>query len=285
MCVPESCLFPLLFASNSFTSLVWAFTHMKLSIDKEETINWIFVRGFAGQLLSQEIIVVIVFRWDCLTAHLPTFFSIWLNGWIIVVQIPSPVIWAFSIYLYTRWDLICFFSLSFQWSIFRVGVLFIPLETFLRNPNEVVHNCSGICWWDANDVLKRKKSYSTWILWFVFLSVASWWQTFGLLVFNFFVLVNIFCFHLLDVCNLLFLAAVIYPSLRQLEGEFIELEDNDLRSQSMEVLTRTRGDGRMKLSDNDLEKEEECGICMENCTRMLLPSCGHTMCNSCFHDW
>lgn len=103
--------------------------------------------------------------------------------------------------------------------------------------------------------------------------------------FNFFVLVNIFCFHLLDVCNLLFLAAVIYPSLRQLEGEFIELEDNALRSQSMEVLTRKRGDGRMKLSDNDLEKEEECGICMENCTRMLLPSCGHTMCNSCFHDW
>ncbi|KAE8023604.1 hypothetical protein FH972_009281 [Carpinus fangiana] len=79
--------------------------------------------------------------------------------------------------------------------------------------------------------------------------------------------------------------AVIYPSLRQLEGEFIELEDSTLGSQSTEILARKRAEGRRKLSDNDLERDEECGICMENCTRMVLPSCGHALCNRCFHDW
>ncbi|XP_041013582.1 E3 ubiquitin-protein ligase AIRP2-like [Juglans microcarpa x Juglans regia] len=80
--------------------------------------------------------------------------------------------------------------------------------------------------------------------------------------------------------------AVIYPSLRQLEGEFIELPDDTVTSHSTEVSTRKRGEGRRKLSDNDdLERDEECGICMENCTRMLLPGCGHAMCHSCFHDW
>lgn len=83
-----------------------------------------------------------------------------------------------------------------------------------------------------------------------------------------------------------FLAAVIYPSLRQLEGEFIELQGDTLKaSLSTEVSTRKRVEGSRKLSDNDLERDEECGICMENCTRMLLPGCGHAICHSCFHDW
>lgn len=79
--------------------------------------------------------------------------------------------------------------------------------------------------------------------------------------------------------------AVIYPSLRQLEGEFIEFEDSTSRSQSTEILTKKRVEERRNLSDKDLERDEECGICMENCTRMVLPSCGHAMCNNCFHDW
>jgi hypothetical protein len=94
-----------------------------------------------------------------------------------------------------------------------------------------------------------------------------------------------FQFQLLNASDCKFLAAVIYPSLTQLEGEFIELEDSTLGSQSKEILARKRVEGRRKLSDNDLERDEECGICMENCTRMVLPSCGHALCNRCFHDW
>ncbi|KAJ0038645.1 hypothetical protein Pint_23627 [Pistacia integerrima] len=79
--------------------------------------------------------------------------------------------------------------------------------------------------------------------------------------------------------------AVIYPSLRQLEGEFIELEENNKRNRCTEVSSRRRIEDRRKLSDKDLERDNECGICMENCTKMVLPYCGHSLCISCFHDW
>ncbi|KAF4378730.1 hypothetical protein CsatB_022416 [Cannabis sativa] len=72
--------------------------------------------------------------------------------------------------------------------------------------------------------------------------------------------------------------AVIYPSLRQLQGEFAELKDCNTRNQYKEEHQR-------KIQDKDLEREEECGICMENTTKMVLPNCGHSMCILCFHDW
>lgn len=79
--------------------------------------------------------------------------------------------------------------------------------------------------------------------------------------------------------------AIIYPSLRQLEGEFIEVEDNHKRSRNTDVLSRTRMKDQRKLSESDFERDEECGICMENSGKMVLPSCGHSLCISCFHDW
>lgn len=81
------------------------------------------------------------------------------------------------------------------------------------------------------------------------------------------------------------LAAVIYPLLRQLEGEFIEVEDNHKTSRDTDVLGRNREEDRRKLSDIDIERDEECGICMENSAKMVLPNCGHSLCISCFHDW
>ncbi|GAB4829306.1 hypothetical protein Ancab_018976 [Ancistrocladus abbreviatus] len=76
--------------------------------------------------------------------------------------------------------------------------------------------------------------------------------------------------------------AVIYPSLRQLEGDLIELDETNRRA---EVLSRKRTEDKRKLSENDFERDDECGICMEPCTKMVLPNCGHSMCISCFHDW
>ncbi|XP_050375123.1 E3 ubiquitin-protein ligase AIRP2-like [Argentina anserina] len=70
---------------------------------------------------------------------------------------------------------------------------------------------------------------------------------------------------------------VIYPYLRQLEGEFNELENNKRSQKRMEDWKN--------LSDNDLDRDDECGICMENYANMVLPNCGHSMCITCFHDW
>ncbi|XP_014493655.1 peroxisome biogenesis factor 10 isoform X1 [Vigna radiata var. radiata] len=71
--------------------------------------------------------------------------------------------------------------------------------------------------------------------------------------------------------------AVIYPSLRLLQGEF----NNDRRHSYAEV-NRKRLE---KVQSKDLEGDEECGICMENNMKMVLPNCGHSFCISCFHDW
>ncbi|KAI5352148.1 PREDICTED: E3 ubiquitin-ligase [Prunus dulcis] len=85
--------------------------------------------------------------------------------------------------------------------------------------------------------------------------------------------------------------AVIYPYLRQLEGEFNELEDNNnhnynnKKSRCTDVLSRKKMEGWRKLSDKDQDRDDECGICMENCTKMVLPNCGHSMCITCFHNW
>ncbi|KAK3013127.1 hypothetical protein RJ639_008550, partial [Escallonia herrerae] len=65
--------------------------------------------------------------------------------------------------------------------------------------------------------------------------------------------------------------AVMYPSLKQLEGYLIELVEDDYRN--------------MKFSNEDLPSEDDCGICMETCPKMVLPDCGHSMCLRCFHDW
>ncbi|XVE85224.1 hypothetical protein DITRI_Ditri17bG0074500 [Diplodiscus trichospermus] len=77
---------------------------------------------------------------------------------------------------------------------------------------------------------------------------------------------------------------VIYPSLRQLGDEFIELEHNQ-KGRRTEVSSRKRVEDRKRFFDKDLERDDECGICMENCTKMVLPNCGHALCISCFHDW
>ncbi|KAJ4961953.1 hypothetical protein NE237_021863 [Protea cynaroides] len=73
--------------------------------------------------------------------------------------------------------------------------------------------------------------------------------------------------------------AVIFPSLQQLNGNYHE------RGCSMEMFGRRRVEERRKFSDMDLEREDECGICMEICTKMLLPTCCHAMCINCYHDW
>lgn len=73
------------------------------------------------------------------------------------------------------------------------------------------------------------------------------------------------------------MAAVIYPSLRQLQSGRVESKE--------ETSSRKIIEDEQKLSNEDLQRDEECGICMENCRDVVLPNCGHSMCLSCFQDW
>ncbi|XP_009596915.1 E3 ubiquitin-protein ligase AIRP2-like [Nicotiana tomentosiformis] len=79
--------------------------------------------------------------------------------------------------------------------------------------------------------------------------------------------------------------AIIYPSLKQLEGNLVELmKENDKITQ----LSHTwNGEGveEKRQSCKSIQREEECDICMETGSKVVLPNCGHSMCAVCFHDW
>ncbi|KAG7020116.1 RING finger protein-like protein [Cucurbita argyrosperma subsp. argyrosperma] len=71
--------------------------------------------------------------------------------------------------------------------------------------------------------------------------------------------------------------SVILPSLQRLQANARELDN------AKEKRVGVEGDG--KLSNGDVEREEECGICLEASTKMVLPNCCHSMCIKCYHNW
>ncbi|KAJ4757122.1 RING/U-box superfamily protein [Rhynchospora pubera] len=80
--------------------------------------------------------------------------------------------------------------------------------------------------------------------------------------------------------------AIIYPYLQQLESSLSEKETVKEKGRSKEIVGRNRGDESKKIMlEKDWERDDECGICMEICTKMVLPSCSHEMCIKCYRDW
>ncbi|KAK9277947.1 hypothetical protein L1049_027504 [Liquidambar formosana] len=79
--------------------------------------------------------------------------------------------------------------------------------------------------------------------------------------------------------------AVILPSLQRLHNDSLELDNTEEVGHTLELAVRKRQEERRKLSDVDLERDDECGICLEPCTKMVLPNCCHAMCINCYHDW
>ena len=73
-------------------------------------------------------------------------------------------------------------------------------------------------------------------------------------------------------------AGTLYPSLQQLESACSE--DSDDPEDWIQKPWK-----RAPVVDKELERENECGICMEHSTKMVLPTCNHAMCINCYHDW
>lgn len=78
---------------------------------------------------------------------------------------------------------------------------------------------------------------------------------------------------------------LIYPSLRQLQKGITDMEDKRQKAICMERYRRKDDGGKKQLSEIDAEREEECGICMEMNSKIVLPNCGHAMCMRCYRDW
>lgn len=77
----------------------------------------------------------------------------------------------------------------------------------------------------------------------------------------------------------------IYPSLMQLQKGVSDTEDKKQRAVCVERYRRKDEEGFRLYSDTDLEREEECGICLETNSKIVLPSCNHMMCLQCYREW
>ncbi|CAI8601049.1 unnamed protein product [Vicia faba] len=78
---------------------------------------------------------------------------------------------------------------------------------------------------------------------------------------------------------------VIFPSLLQLKGGITEVEERkqkDLCATKYKLKDVIR---KGKPSEIDIEREEECPICMEMNNKFVLPNCNHSLCMKCYNDW
>ncbi|KAF9680034.1 hypothetical protein SADUNF_Sadunf06G0078100 [Salix dunnii] len=69
---------------------------------------------------------------------------------------------------------------------------------------------------------------------------------------------------------------VIFPSLLQLQRGITDVEDKKQKEICAKYKKKDELD-KGKVSEIDLEREEECGICMEINSRVVLPKCNHAM--------
>lgn len=79
--------------------------------------------------------------------------------------------------------------------------------------------------------------------------------------------------------------AVIFPSLVQLQGGVTDTEDRRQKAVCMERYRRRDEEEHKPHSDIEIEREEECGICLEMNSKIVLPNCNHIMCLKCYRDW
>uniref|UniRef100_A0A0E0KWV9 RING-type domain-containing protein n=1 Tax=Oryza punctata TaxID=4537 RepID=A0A0E0KWV9_ORYPU len=80
--------------------------------------------------------------------------------------------------------------------------------------------------------------------------------------------------------------AVIFPSLMQLHKGISDVDDRQQKAICTERYRRRDEDeSKRQVSEIDVEREEECGICMEMNNKVVLPNCSHAMCMKCYRQW
>nr|XP_043626921.1 E3 ubiquitin-protein ligase AIRP2-like [Erigeron canadensis] len=84
--------------------------------------------------------------------------------------------------------------------------------------------------------------------------------------------------------------AVILPSLRRLHSDLVEhdyllVKGYRRESSRMKIAEQKKSQNEVGFTNLDLERENECGICFEPCTKVVLPNCCHAMCINCYRDW
>ncbi|RYR16003.1 uncharacterized protein LOC107639539 isoform X1 [Arachis ipaensis] len=78
---------------------------------------------------------------------------------------------------------------------------------------------------------------------------------------------------------------VLFPSLLQLNGGISDVEDRKQKHLCATKYKTRDMTSKGKVSEIEIEREEECGICLEMNGTVVLPSCNHSMCMKCYEDW
>lgn len=78
---------------------------------------------------------------------------------------------------------------------------------------------------------------------------------------------------------------VIFPSLLQLQRGITDVDERKQRDIYTAKYRRRDQTDKGKLSEIEIEREEECGICMEMNTKVVLPECNHSLCMRCYKKW
>ena len=63
--------------------------------------------------------------------------------------------------------------------------------------------------------------------------------------------------------------AIIFPSLQHLNCNSSKLDISQEEGGGMGMIVRKKLDDKRKIAEGDLEREDECGICLESCTKMV----------------
>ncbi|GAA0169233.1 hypothetical protein LIER_23760 [Lithospermum erythrorhizon] len=79
--------------------------------------------------------------------------------------------------------------------------------------------------------------------------------------------------------------AIILPSLQRLHCDLVELKGSENEIPDSKSPSKKQIEGHNGFADLDMERDSECGICLEPCTKMVLPNCCHAMCINCYRDW
>ncbi|KFK24654.1 hypothetical protein AALP_AA8G007800 [Arabis alpina] len=78
---------------------------------------------------------------------------------------------------------------------------------------------------------------------------------------------------------------VLFPSLLQLHGGITDVEERKQKEVCDKRYRKKDRTEKGKMSEIDLEREEECGICLEIRNKVVLPTCNHSMCINCYRSW
>ncbi|CAA2961669.1 E3 ubiquitin- ligase RNF8-like isoform X2, partial [Olea europaea subsp. europaea] len=81
------------------------------------------------------------------------------------------------------------------------------------------------------------------------------------------------------------IAAVILPSLQRIHNNFIEIDSGNNDNHGLKSIIKKRLEGDNRFSNLETERDDECGICLEPCTKIVLPKYCHAMCINYYHDW